>query len=207
MARLTSVRLRTARLTLRPFTADDLAAFHTWHSDPAVTRYLSWNPLSDAATRQMLRRRLRNGHPPTVEGTALNLAVQLADHSAPIGEVSLELVSDRLRCAEIGCVIAPEHAGHGYAAEAGSATLRFGFTDMGLHRIIGTCHADHAASQHVMTRMGMRREAHFVEAKFRKGAWIDATHYAILDHEWRAQSADPAPAPAAQAPTEKPTLR
>jgi hypothetical protein len=38
-----------------------------------------------------------------------------------------------------------------------------------------------------MERLGMRREAHFVENMVVKGEWTDELVYAILDHEWKAR--------------------
>jgi RimJ/RimL family protein N-acetyltransferase len=37
-----------------------------------------------------------------------------------------------------------------------------------------------------MERIGMRREALFIQAAYEKGAWTDELHYAILADEWRA---------------------
>jgi RimJ/RimL family protein N-acetyltransferase len=37
-----------------------------------------------------------------------------------------------------------------------------------------------------MERLGMRREAHFREHVFVKGAWDEELIYAILEDEWRA---------------------
>jgi RimJ/RimL family protein N-acetyltransferase len=38
-----------------------------------------------------------------------------------------------------------------------------------------------------MERLGMRREAQFVENEFLKGEWIGETVCAMLETEWRAQ--------------------
>ena len=43
-----------------------------------------------------------------------------------------------------------------------------------------------AASARVLERLGMRREAHFVENEWLKGEWTDELVYAMLDREWRA---------------------
>jgi RimJ/RimL family protein N-acetyltransferase len=39
----------------------------------------------------------------------------------------------------------------------------------------------------VMERLGMRREAHFLENQFDKGEWAGEFVCAILEHEWRAK--------------------
>ena len=60
--------------------------------------------------------------------------------------------------AELGWVIAPEHAGKGYATEAAGELLRFCFEDLGVRRVIAQCFADNVASWKLMERLGMRLE-------------------------------------------------
>jgi RimJ/RimL family protein N-acetyltransferase len=66
--------------------------------------------------------------------------------------------------------------------------LRLGFEELGLHRIFAESDARNAASMRVMERLGMRREAHFVENEFLKGEWTDGVVCAILEREWRDQA-------------------
>jgi RimJ/RimL family protein N-acetyltransferase len=49
--------------------------------------------------------------------------------------------------------------GQGYATEAAQATLRYGFDEAGLRRIIARAHVDNAASIRVLQKVGMRFEA------------------------------------------------
>ena len=50
----------------------------------------------------------------------------------------------------------------------------------------GRTEVRNAASTRVMEKLGMRREAHFVENEFVKDEWQSELVYAILEHEWRA---------------------
>lgn len=68
------------------------------------------------------------------------------------------------------------------------AILAFGFTDLTLHRIWASCVADNAASARVLTKLGLRREAHLREVAHYKGRWWDEQIYAILEDEWQALS-------------------
>jgi RimJ/RimL family protein N-acetyltransferase len=38
-----------------------------------------------------------------------------------------------------------------------------------------------------MERVGMRKEAHFMQNQFSKGEWVDELVFAILDREWKAR--------------------
>jgi RimJ/RimL family protein N-acetyltransferase len=42
-------------------------------------------------------------------------------------------------------------------------------------------------SWRLMERLGLRREAHFVENEIFKGAWGSEFVYAMLDREWQAR--------------------
>jgi aminoglycoside 6'-N-acetyltransferase len=99
------------------------------------------------------------------------------------------MFADDERQASIGFTLAREHQGHGYATEAVRALLgelfRGGlFTEIPLHRVTAECGADNLASQRVLERVGMRREAQLVENIFFKGAWASTYNYAILRNEW-----------------------
>jgi RimJ/RimL family protein N-acetyltransferase len=63
--------------------------------------------------------------------------------------------------------------------------LRFGFTQLHLHRIFAECHPANTGSAGVMARLGMRYEGCMHEVEWNRGSWWDMLHYAILDHEWQ----------------------
>jgi RimJ/RimL family protein N-acetyltransferase len=175
---------RTQRLVLRPFTPRDLEPFMAMHSDPEVVRYVPYPPL----TREQAEERLGAIATMTAiddEAQNLRFAVVLPETDALIGDVSMWCPpSDRLQ-AEIGYVFNPRFHGRGYATEAVTELLRIGFEEAGLHRITANADARNAASIRVLERIGMRREAHFVQAAYEKGEWVDEVEYGILADEWR----------------------
>jgi len=70
--------------------------------------------------------------------------------------------------------------GHGYATEAARRIVRFGFENIGLHRICAYCDARNAASARVLEKAGMRREGHLREATRMRDGWGDEYVYAVL---------------------------
>jgi aminoglycoside 6'-N-acetyltransferase len=46
---------------------------------------------------------------------------------------------------------------------------------------------ENTASIRVAEKLGMRREAHFVENAWVKGRWTDSVIFALLDREWAAR--------------------
>jgi RimJ/RimL family protein N-acetyltransferase len=178
--------LTTSRLSLRPYVFDDLDALYDIQSRPEVTRYLLYDVRNRDQVRGILEQRIQADGP---ERDAVDLAVVLPDTGALIGDVVLFLRSREHRQGEIGYLFHPDYGGRGYATEAARMLLRLGFEDYGLHRIIGRIDARNTASARVLERLGMRREAHFVQNEIVKGEWSDEVVYAMLEDEWRSQQA------------------
>jgi RimJ/RimL family protein N-acetyltransferase len=177
--------VRTPRLSLRPATPDDAEA--TWHFRrlPEVSQWLTRQagPLEDYRTRFVAPERLAD--------TAV---IELDGHV--VGDLMLDVqdawgqaeVADRARGtqAELGWVLHPDHAGHGYATEAVRALLDVAFDELGLRRVTAACFAANDASWRLMERVGMRREAHTVrDSLHRSGEWLDGMIYALLAEEHR----------------------
>ncbi|GAA4529207.1 MULTISPECIES: GNAT family N-acetyltransferase [Nonomuraea] len=173
--------ITTPRLTLRPFTPDDLDALHAYESRPDVTRYLYWHPRDRDATRTFLDKKTTR----TAlldEGDAIDLAI--THDGTLIGNCLLIWTSKAHRQGEIGYVLHPDHHGHGYATEAAREMLRLGFDGLHLHRITGRLDARNTASARVLEKLGMRREAHLIDNEHVKGEWSSELIYAMVDHEW-----------------------
>ena len=178
--------LETARLVLRPFQAGDLDELHAFHSLPEVARFLYWEARDLEQVRAVLDTKVHQGVLED-EGQVLALAVVWPEAGVVVGEVSLHWLSRRHRQGELGFVFHPRYQGRGLATEAAEVVLGLGFDGLGLHRMIGRCDALNVASARVLERLGMRREAHFVENELFKGAWGDELVYAMLEDEWRAR--------------------
>lgn len=84
---------------------------------------------------------------------------------------------------EIGWVFNPKYFNKGYASEAAQATLKYGFKEMKLHRIIATCQPENTPSYRVMEKIGMRREGYFKKCIPHGNEWWDEYYYAILEEE------------------------
>ncbi|RZQ60097.1 GNAT family N-acetyltransferase [Amycolatopsis suaedae] len=175
--------IKTERLVLRPFTAADEADLLEFESLPEVARYLFNEPFDEEDNARALAKR-RKQTSLAREGDTLVHAVEY--DGKVIGWVQLVWVSVTHRQGEFGYVFHPGYGGKGFATEAAVEMLRIGFERLGLHRIYGRCDVRNEASARVMERIGMRREAHFVEAEIFKGEWGGELHYAMLDREWRA---------------------
>lgn len=178
--------IATERLLLRSFRPGDEADVFAYRSRPDVVRYIPGDPRTEEEVADLVAERASAGR---VDERApiLTLAVEL--DGRVVGDVLIHL--DGLdghdgRQAEIGWVFHPDHAGQGYATEAARAITRAAFEDLGVHRVWAQLEPENAASARLCERLGMRREALFVNASWFKGQWTDLAVYAVLDHEWRA---------------------
>ncbi|GLW27761.1 GNAT family N-acetyltransferase [Actinoplanes regularis] len=178
--------IRTARLTLRPVTLDDLEDVYAYQRRPDVVR---WMLGAGPRTREQSKASviaMTSEDALREEGDCLTLAVT-AD-AGVIGTVELVWRSRSDRTAEIGYVLNPEHGGRGLATEAATALLDWGFNEFGLHRIYARCHGRNDASARLMARLGMRQEARHIESYLFNGEWADQLVFAVLAREWRSRT-------------------
>src|SRR5690606_26565150 len=98
-----------------------------------------------------------------------DLAVVLRDEQRLIGRCGLKVADAAQREGALWYILHPAYWGRGFIPEAARALLAFGFGELGLHRVIVDCDPGNAASIRVAEKLGMRREAHFVENAWIKG--------------------------------------
>ncbi|MET7386231.1 GNAT family N-acetyltransferase [Streptomyces sp. NPDC005529] len=183
-----SLPVVTERLTLRRFTPDDLDALHAYQSLPDVARHLFRAPLTrDECARSLTRRAA--GTAWAEDGDDLVVAVCEMGGTTVVGEIVLKLASARARQAEIGWVFHPAYGGRGYATEAARATASLAFAELNVHRLFARLDVLNSGSVRVCERLGMRREAHFVENDLDGERWADEYVYATLAHEWKGDRA------------------
>ncbi|MEU2512055.1 GNAT family N-acetyltransferase [Streptomyces syringium] len=180
--------IATARLILRPFRPEDAEDVCDYQGRPDVARFMRWEPRGPEDVRVAVEQMARETELAS-DGDCLSLAVVEPGTGTVVGQVELVLLSAEHRQGELGCVFHPAHQGKGFATEAAFAVLRLGFDALGLHRVVGRCHADNAASAGLLERLGMRREARFIGTEFFKGAWRDDLVYAMLRQEWLSPAA------------------
>ncbi len=176
------LRLTMPRLILRPFAATDLAPFMAYRNDPVVARYQSWEGMTEDQARAFIRAQqvARPGTP----GQWLQIALERRDTGVLIGDCALKVDAQEPRQAELGYTLARAHQGQGFASEAVRCVLEYAFSTLGLHRIVAVVDCENAASVALLERLGWRREGHFIQNIWFKGAWGDEYQYALLREEW-----------------------
>ena len=146
--------LRSARLQLRRFTADDLPLLVRLNADPQVMRWLG-GVMSEAQTAQMLQSRILDYYP---ANPGLGVwATVLRGSGECVGLHMLNNIHGE-SLIQVGYRLFPQHWGQGYATEMSVALLRYGYTRLGLDSICAITALDNRASQHVLLKAGLRRD-------------------------------------------------
>ena len=176
----------TPRLRVRRFGRDDVRAFVAYRADPEVARYQSWSDYTEELGTALIES--MQEAEPGVPGEWYQFALEDRTSGVLVGDLALKVDGDEPRVAEVGFTLAPEHQGKGYGTEALKALLGFAFETFGLRRIVAVTDALNAPAAAMLERVGFRREAHFHENVFFKGAWGSEFLFAILEREWAART-------------------
>ncbi len=172
---MSALTIETERLRIRHFTTDDWKAVHAYTSDAGVMTYVPEGVMTEEQTKQFIA--------DSMAEDARAYAVDLRATDRLIGHVVFHpWFAPRIY--EIGWVFHPRYHGQGYATEAATALLLYGFETLLVHRVIATCQPQNTPSYRVMEKLGMQREAHFRKCIYRDEKWWDEHLYALLEEEW-----------------------
>lgn len=149
------MQLQTDRLQLRPFTLDDLDAYHQQiFSDPEVMKTLPMGkPVSRQHTQALLLKRLHHWQQ---HGFGLWALVHKVDQQL-IGQCGLQRL-DGTAEVELAYAIARAYWNQGLTTEAAKACIHWGFEQLSLDRIVAITQPTNQASQRVMQKLGMQYE-------------------------------------------------
>ena len=151
---ITMPEIETARLHFRQINADDLDVFWMMVSDPEVMKYLgvvAGTTLSREETRITLEKMLEFW---AVHGVGRWAIVNKEDGKF-IGICGFRLFETT---PELFYMFSKESWGKGLATEAARASLRYGFEELRVDRIIAVTRHANTASRRVIAKLGMKYE-------------------------------------------------
>ncbi len=143
--------LLTLRLALHDITREHANELHELDSDPRVMRFIGDGHGSSRSQIDQIMRRL-----PRADRLYPGLGTWRAtrrDNGDFIGWFALKYIPGTAEV-EVGYRLRHAAWGRGYATEGARELVRYGFDDLGLHRIIGVTHPGNAASQNVLLKLG-----------------------------------------------------
>ena len=169
--------LETPRLRIRPYTETDVTGLVplVGAREVAATTLRIAHPYTEQDARDFLEL--------TKEPGKIWLAITLRSDRRQIGGIGLR-VEDQHRHAELGYWLGVGYWQRGYATEAAREMLRYGFEDLGLHRILASHFKHNPASGRVLQKLGMRYEGCQREHLYKWEQFIDLELYGLLREEW-----------------------
>jgi RimJ/RimL family protein N-acetyltransferase len=157
MPRSAVAELRTERLLLRPWRAEDRAPFAALNADPEVMRWFPATMSLQESDAFVDRIELGFEHD---DGWGL-WALELQATGSFIGYTGLARVNFEAAFApavEIGWRLARGAWGHGYASEAARAAAAFAFDTLALDVLVSFTAVGNERSRSVMRRIGMTHD-------------------------------------------------
>lgn len=176
--------LSSARLLLRPCALEDATAVRRLAGEYEIadTTLNIPHPYEEGMAEQWIA-----GHRPQfLDGTNAVFAVVLKQSSELVGAIGLGIVRD-FNKAELGYWIGKPFWNRGYATEAASRIVEYGFDVLSLNRIAARHLARNPASGKVMTKIGMVHEGTARQDVLKWGKYEDLESYGLLKCEWEAR--------------------
>lgn len=145
--------------------ADVREEYIAWLNDPEVTRYLETGkyPCDAEALRQYVKR---------FQGSTTHVAFAIIDRGsdAHIGNVTLNNINWVHRTVDTGLMIGNKaYWGKGYAFEAWSLVIEYGFQRLGLRKIIAGVIDGNTASLVTLQKLGFKIEGRLRQEVFIEG--------------------------------------
>ena len=177
-------RLETERLILRQYEETDLPEYHKLMSDKKNMYFLD-----DIATDTLEEslESLKNGIEVNEKQTARRFCIALKADNKLIGGIGYEIFEETPAgkiASPIGWFIMAEYQNKGYITEAAEKILDFAFMSDNCARVETGCYRDNLPTQKVMAKVGFRKEAEKIQAKWHDGKLKDRLEFAINRAEY-----------------------
>ena len=175
----------TSRLHLRPFKySDDDDMLKHWISDPKIQSMLS-EPIY--STKEEVKELLDKYIASYQSNDYYRWAVVEKASRACIGQVAIFLVNDKNNWCEIEYCIGSQFHRKGYATEAATAMINFGFEIVNFHKI-QVCHKElNAASKALIKKCGFTYEGMLRDYFYMDGSYVSRCFYSMLKSEWESR--------------------
>ncbi|HLY32342.1 MAG TPA: GNAT family protein [Ktedonobacterales bacterium] len=173
--------LTTDRLRLRQIRPTDAEALFAIRSDPEVREPYGREPQQSLAESQTFIQSLQATYE---RRDGLFWGITRKDEDTVIGSCNFWNLSEDFLCAEVGYELHRAHWRQGIMAEAVSAILAYGFTELGFHRIEAGPFVGNAASKQLLLKLGFTYEGTLRQRVFFRDHFLDQEYYGLLEDEW-----------------------
>jgi len=180
------IKLSTERLIIRDPLLTDIDNWHRLLSNVETMYYLQ-----DILTHTLEESR-KNLETAVAESKSKNrnkyfFAIEDKETGAFIGSIGYTVteVTPVGKLVEMGYFILSEFHGKGYIPEALKEVIKFAFKDDKVYRISTGCLRENQASERVMQKCGLIKEAEYKSYIWHDGKMKDRVEYRLLRDEWQ----------------------
>jgi ribosomal-protein-alanine N-acetyltransferase len=179
------IQLYTGRLVIRDHLPEDFECMHRLLSDAAAMYYLDdIRTRTPDETRQNLETALsENTRPDREKYFFAILERETGRYAGEIG-YTVNVKTPKGHMAGLGYFLLPELHGRGIATEAAREVLRFAFEEGGVVKVETGCIRENIASEAVMKKLGMKKEADLRSHVWHDGRFKDRVEYGLLKEDW-----------------------
>lgn len=174
-------RLTTGRLVLRAIQPGDAEALFPIFSDADAMQYYGHLPHQSLADTQALIAQIQARY---AQRAALRWGITRAGDDCVIGTCGFQR-------AETGYELQRAAWGQSIMAEAMTAILSFGFTELGLHRVEAIIDDANARSKGLLLKLGFTYEGALRERFHFGDRFEDEYFFGLLAHEWQSWAHTP----------------
>ena len=170
------------RVRLRALHEDDLSQLEAWWAEPelAILQQDVIRPRPAGSMHETFQRWSSND-----DYSSAGFSVVQRDEGTLLGHATIFGADAKNRAGTFAIVLGPDHMGKGFGSEAVRLMVRYGFCEMGLHRIGLQTYEFNKRALAAFERAGFREEGRRRAVVFHDGAFHDEVHMGLLEHEWR----------------------
>jgi [ribosomal protein S5]-alanine N-acetyltransferase len=172
--------IETDRLLLREIKTEDAQAIYAYFSDDDVTMNYGMSSFTSAVQALQL---ITSFQISFNENKGIRWGIVRKDTNEFIGTGGFHNVSKPYKRCEIGYEIAKDHWNQGFATEAATAILSYGFQQY--NRIGAIVLPENTASINLVEKIGFQKEGLLREYLIQDGKARNAYMYSIIKSEWQ----------------------
>jgi [ribosomal protein S5]-alanine N-acetyltransferase len=169
--------LETNRLHLREIKPEDAQSIYDCFSKDEVTQYYGQETLTTLEQAQQFVAFFEKNYQ---EKRGIRWGIQIKGESTLIGTIGFNAWSPKNKRAEIGYELHPAHWRKGYATEAVSKVISYGFEELALTRIGAVVFTDNKPSNDLLVKLGFAKEGILRNYMYQNGNPYDTNVYSLL---------------------------
>ena len=173
--------IETERLMLKEIFEEDAHIIFKGNSTLSALKYIARDPFNKIEDGE---KKVADYKKWFSEKTCVMFKLCLKNNNHPVGYGGIFNISLSANKGEIGYIILEEFWGKGFASEAVSRIIKFGFEDLKLNKIFALIDPSNTASKKVVEKHAFEIEGLHKQNDFAQGKYFDVLYYALFIDKW-----------------------